>query len=159
MSNGLGKEIVKEFQLESKSLIRELEALVETLEEHEDTVEFPSNTLSEFAQRIDRIMGAARTIATFDPKHVGLKRVGSLCALCKRLGYTAAEKQDARLLPIFAGFWADTLENVEVLIDAVEDPARSTAAVQKTTEVLQKRLAWLAGHLGIPADKLAKDLA
>lgn len=138
----IDKDILADFQAEAKGLLTELNEVVESLEEESE--EFPTALLEQFAQRIDRIMGAAQTLNQLDPNHQGLLRIGAIAQLCKRLGYKAAEYKTKPLIPLFAAFWADTLEVVEELIDAVEDEAKSKAVSQAFSSVVQNRLTWLS---------------
>lgn len=123
----------------------ELNEVVETLEE--PTSVFPATELAEFAQKIDRVMGAAQTLCQFDASHVGLQRIGAIAQLCKKLGYKAAEFKLPALVPIFAAFWADTLEVLGELVDAVADEAKSKQLTDSFSSVLQNRLTWLSDRL------------
>lgn len=141
----LDKDILNGFQEESNQLMEELSVVVERLEER--TAEFPTQLMEEFSQKIDRIMGAAKTLTMMEPSHQGLQRIGKIAELCKKLGYKAAERKNPALVPIFAGFWADTLEVVSSLIQAVDDEARSATLAQSFSAVVQKRLEWLASKV------------
>ncbi|MCM2278091.1 MAG: hypothetical protein NDJ89_08440 [Oligoflexia bacterium] len=141
----LEKDILDSFRQESKQLLKELGIIVQRLEEsHAD---FPSELLAEFAQKIDRIMGAAKTVALTAPDHAGLIWIGKITELCKMIGYKAAEKREIALLPIFAGFWADTLEHVGSLLDSLESPDECARISERFSGILQGRLKWLAQHL------------
>jgi chemotaxis protein histidine kinase CheA len=136
----IDKEILTEFQAEAKKLVEELE---EILEEMEGCDSYPSQPMERFAQRIDRIMGAAQTLNQLDPDNKGLRLVGALAQICKRMGYQAAQAKEARLLPFFSAFWADTLELVDALVSVVGD-AKSTSQIQERyAQALLKRLEWL----------------
>lgn len=164
-------EILKGFQQETNKILKELGPIIDVLEEG-DSANFPTEPLKEFAQKIDRIMGAAKTLAGLDdPEHQGLKRIGLITELCKTLGYKAAELQKTELLPLFAAFWADTLEVVGDLTDVVEDPAKTQTISSQFSLVLQKRLRWLADKVAaiekkgptenlkqLDVDALLKDL-
>lgn len=164
-------EILKGFQEETNKLLKELGPIIEVLDES-DGANFPTEPLKEFAQKIDRIMGAAKTLAGLDdPEHQGLKRIGLITELCKTLGYKAAELQKSELIPLFAAFWADTLEVVEDLTNVVEDSAKTAAISSQFSLVLQKRLRWLADKVAaieqkgptenlnqLDVDALLKDL-
>jgi hypothetical protein len=138
----IDSDILADFQAETKGLLAELEDVVEKLEEQ--VTVFPAGELEQFAQRIDRIMGAAQTLAQFDASHQGLKRIGGIAQLCKKLGYTASQLKLPALVPIFAGFWADTLEVLGELVDAVGDEAKTKQLTDSFSSVLQNRLTWLS---------------
>ncbi len=136
-------EIIAEFRNESNPLLSELGGYVEELEEFEGG-DFPSLTLENFAQRVDRIMGAAKTIGMTAPDHWGLQAMGKIAELCKYTCYRAAKLRLAALLPVFAAFLADAVEMLQELLDGLEDEARVKKARQTFAPVLQKRLEWLS---------------
>jgi chemotaxis protein histidine kinase CheA len=141
----MDKEIVEGFREESKQILNDLGAIVESLEDPQ--VGTFRQELSEFAQKIDRIMGAAKTLSLADPNHLGLQRIGKIAELCKVLGYRAAESGSAKLVPFFAAFWADTLDVVTEMIDSLEDVAECDRIATEFSSVVQKRLEWLANKL------------
>ncbi len=103
-----------------------LEELIDVVDQIETSQgEFPSKLLEEFSQKIDRIMGAAKTL----------------------LGYQAASKRVLALLPLFAAFWADTIEVIQDLLGALEDSDQSEQIAKSFSAVLQKRLEWLAAKV------------
>lgn len=108
---------------------------------------FPSKELADFAQKIDRVMGTAQTMLQFDAGHQGLQRIGAIAQLCKKLGYKASEFKMPGLVPIFAAFWADTLEVLGELVDAVGDEARTKQLADSFASVLQNRLTWLSDRV------------
>lgn len=142
----IDQEILAGFQEEAKVLLSELEVVVESLEEGGD--EFPVAELETFAQRIDRIMGAADTISMLEPGHPGLTRIGAIARLCKSTGYRAAASQKPELVPLFAAFWADTVEVLGELIDAADDEKRSAALAEASSKTLLNRLTWLSEKVG-----------
>lgn len=141
----LDADILVDFKAETHALLDELTAVVETLEEASG--EFPGRELAEFAQKIDRIMGAAQTLAQLDPGNVGLLRIGAIAQLCKRLGYTAAQAKAVTLVPLFAAFWADVLDTLGELVDTLDDEAKNRALASSFGTVLENRLTWLGGKL------------
>ncbi|MCM2322842.1 MAG: hypothetical protein NDJ90_06235 [Oligoflexia bacterium] len=141
----LEKDILDSFRAESNELLTDLGRIVQRLEQEHAT--FPAELLAEFAQKIDRIMGAAKTVSITAPDHAGLIWIGRITELCKLAGYKAAEKRQTALLPIFAGFWADTLEHMDSLLKNLEDPAKCAEISKGFSGVLQGRLKWLAQQL------------
>jgi len=145
----LDKEVLDDFRAESSGLVNELEELVNGLEESDGTT-FPTEQLKEFSQKIDRIMGAAKTLLGFAPGHAGMSFLANVSEMCKTMGYQAAALQRANLVPIFAGFWAETVEVMQEVLQHLESEANTKAVIEKRSALLQKRLAWLA-------DKVAPD--
>lgn len=139
----LDKEIVDDFRAETNALISELYDIVENLESYTEGSPYPQQDLADFSQKIDRIMGAAQTLSTLDESHQGLKRIGKISELCKGLGYSAAQNENSKSIPIFAAFWADTLELIEKLVETLDDAEKSDLAFREMSALLQKRLEWL----------------
>lgn len=140
-------EILNEFRAESKLLLDELEGIVEKLESFNSKSGFPDALLTEFAQKIDRIMGAVKTIALLAPDHQGFASIGKLAELCKTIGYKAAERKDVALLPIFSAFWADTIEVIQSLLACIEDEKKTKEISASFPPVLTQRLAWLKSKI------------
>lgn len=141
----LPEDILAEFIHESKTLLNELTEVVEKIEN--DHPAFPSDLLTIYAQRIDRILGAAKTIGLMEPDNPSLKAIGAIAEICKRMGYKAAEKKDLRLLPFFAAFWAEAIENIETLLNCIHDTKKAQTLVSSISNILQGRLRWLEGKL------------
>ena len=138
----LDEDIIEGFREETKGLMSELMTVVDGLEEEHQ--EFPKALVEEFALKIDRIMGTSQTMEQMAPEHKGLKTISNIAGLCKATGYKAIEVAQIPLIPIFAGFWADTIEAVEDLVDALDDAEKTESIVNKFTQSLQGRLTWLA---------------
>lgn len=125
--------------------MKELSAVVQKIENAEGS--FPDALLEEFAQKIDRIMGAAQTLEMLAPGNLCLERVGKIAEVCKSIGYKAAKKKEIKVLPYCSAFWADTIELMEALLQNVEDPDKSAEISKKFSKILQGRLEWLNNHL------------
>jgi hypothetical protein len=135
-------EVLNEFREESKKIIAELETIIEQIED--DTKITGNENLAEFAQRIDRIMGASKTMSLAEPDNLGLKEIGKITAICKELGYKAGRSKTNALLPLFCAFWADTLEVLSDLFDSLENEAEIRNMTQIFTPMIRNRLEWLA---------------
>jgi hypothetical protein len=151
----LDSDILNDFKGETNGLLAQLEVVTQALEDHQG--DFPDALLEEFAQKIDRVMGAAKTLSLMDPAHQGLQRIGHLAEICKSIGYKAAEKRAVTLVPFFAAFWADTIEVIASLTATIEDAEKNAQIAKTFSEVLQKRLEWLGEKLDHDVGKLAKD--
>ena len=142
----MDKEIIDCFRDEAFPLLKELECIVEKLEEQSD--QFPTQLMLEFSQKIDRIMGTAKTVALDDREHLGPARIGQLSEICKILGQQAAAAKKSELLPIFAAFWADTIEAIREFLEKLEDKKACQVLASKYSSVLTKRLEWLSKTVG-----------
>jgi len=141
----LDPEILRDFQRETQRILGELEDVVDSLES--GGTDFPEAGLKEFAQKVDRIMGAAKSLLVMDPGRKSLSRIAELAEICKTIGYQATALQRGSLIPLFTAFWADTIETMAALTAKLEDPE---AIVD--TSVLRKRLEWLAAKVAPPHD-------
>lgn len=138
----LDREIIGSFQEEANEIINSLRIVVEALEDH--TGEFPKSLLEEFANKADRMMGAAKTFDTMYPGHKVFDQIGKFGELCKATGYKASVLNHQALVPIFAAFWADTLDILEELCQNVGDEDKIRNHSNNYIPLLQKRLTWLA---------------
>lgn len=141
-------ELLQGFKEESTGILNELKAVIEKLEDV--TTEFPVALMQDFSQKIDRIMGAAKTIAMEDPSHLGLQRISALAELCKHIGYKAAEQKELKLVPIFTAFWSDVITITEDLIGALSDATKTAEVTSNFTPVLLRRLEWLKKKVVLP---------
>ncbi len=137
----IDNDMLLAFREESLSIFTELKNIIDML--NDSYTEFPMQLLQDFSQKIDRIMGAAKTISIQDPNHQGLQRIGILGELCKHIGYKAAESKQLTLLPIFAAFYSDVITVTEDLLASLEDEKRAAKITSDFAPVLIKRLEWL----------------
>jgi|GEM_PF-2269187 len=142
----IDKKLIKDFKEEVEEILIQLYAIVDELEEIQD--EFPKKLLEDFTQKIDRIMSTAKTFAQLAPGHQVFVDMGTLGALCKTMGLKASTLNNLKFIPIFAAFWADTLEVIEELKNQVESPAKVQDVTKKYIPILSKRLEWLAKQIG-----------
>lgn len=108
---------------------------------------FPKSMLEDFALKVDRIMGTAHTFAQLAPGHRPFEQLGNLAALCKATGYKATTLNIPELIPIFAAFWADTIDIMQEITDNIDNQTKLREATQEYLPVLQKRLVWLAQQI------------
>lgn len=141
----LDKEIIEGFQEEANTILKELRDVIDALEEVTDT--FPQNLLKEFANKIDRIMGTTKTFDEMYPGNPVFTQISKFGELCKATGYKAATLNHLGLIPIFAAFWADTLDIMEDLCEHVGEPDKLKKVTQSYIPTLQKRLVWLAQQI------------
>lgn len=132
------QDILGYFVEETSQLLQELSATVEAIE---DSEEFPENGLREFAQKIDRVMGAAKSLGG---QSAGVVFIARVSEACKTMGYQAAALKRSNLIPIFAAFWAETIEILSEVVEQLADAEACAATVEKHSSRLQNRLAWLA---------------
>lgn len=142
----IDKEIIDGFREEANALLKDLRNIVERLEDSTSD-EFPKDLLEEFANKTDRIMGAAKTFEQMAPGHQVFTQIGKFSELCKATGYKASTLNHQKLIPIFAAFWADTIDILEDLTQHCDDPEKVKEVTQAFIPPLQKRLVWLAQQI------------
>jgi hypothetical protein len=115
----LDADILNDFYTESKGLIDELIELLESMEG-----DFKQkDKLRVFGNKIDRIMGAASSIAMMaEPDH-GLNLITDYTSLCKVVAYKAADNEtNAKLYDVTVALLLDATEALSVLIFKIELP-------------------------------------
>ncbi len=150
----LDKDIINGFQQEANSLLKDLKEIIEKLEDVEDV--FPKKLLEEFGNKTDRIMGTATTFTQMCPGHPVFIQIGNFCELCKMTSYKASTLNEVSLIPIFTGFWADTVDMLQELVNNVGNPEKVKSMTRDYIPTLQKRLVWLAQQ--IVAISKSKDI-
>ena len=112
-----------------------------------DTNSQGNDHMVQFAQRIDRIMGASQTIAMIFPFNLGLKEIGKIASLCKAMGYKVSQTDAPELVPLFGAFWADAIEALSDILENLENTSEIDRIVQGFVPVVRKRLEWLSSKI------------
>lgn len=141
----LDDEIIESFREEANTLLEELRTIINQLEDTEDS--FPKDLLEEFANKTDRLMGTANTFDEMAPGNPVFQQIGKFGELCKVTGYKASTLNHQKLIPIFAAFWADTVDILQELVDNVGDAMKIKEVTHSYIPTLQKRLIWLAQQI------------
>ena len=92
-------------------------------------------------------MGTATTFYSQFPEYEIFNQIGNFGGLCKATGYKASTLNHLGLIPIFAGFWADTLDIMEELCSNIENPEKLAEINKTNAPILHKRLVWLAEQI------------
>ena len=135
--------IYKDFQNESESLLKSMNEILENCESDFSQVK----RLEEYGQSVDRIMGAAKSLAMADGSKV-LGQVGDYAAFCKAVGYKASQiKDNEQFYGICVAFLMDATEVLENLIGNLE-----TQKTKDMKEIFSKtfidRLRWISSQFG-----------
>lgn len=125
------KEIIIEFCDESETLLDDLELTLEALEEDPRLVEY----LETFGQKIDRIMGAAKSI--------GAEEIATLSELGKTIGYKSSQVRDIPLIEVVVAILFDSLDIMRTLIDSLRKDLKKNVS-QLNTKAFVTRLKWLS---------------
>lgn len=136
---GADQEILIEFARESQGLVQECVEILEAIED--DHAQLPR--LENYANRIDRVMGAARSIAMLETDNHALHVIGDSAALCKALGYRClASSPSAELIDTTVAFLMDATELVGDLLERLDEEGGELRAEMKETFV--ERLRWIS---------------
>ncbi len=151
----MDNSILDEFKTESKQILSELKDIVEMMED--DTTSQGNDHIVQFAQRIDRIMGASQTIAMLFPFNSGLKEIGKIASLCKAMGYKVSQIDAPELVPLFGAFWADAIEALSEILENLENASEIDRIVQGLVPLVRKRLEWLSSKIKAAAPTEPND--
>ena len=137
----IDKEIVKDFVIESKTLIEELLDLLESIEGDFSQV----RNLANYGNSVDRIMGGARSLAMMVPPDHALHMISDYAALCKAVGYKASQIQDnEKFFDICVALLLDATETLNLLLNNIHESGESIRKVIPVTFL--ERLRWVSSQ-------------
>jgi len=143
MSN-IDKDIVKDFMLESKGIIQDLVDLLESVEGDFSQV----SQLEGYGQKVDRIMGGAKSLALLVPQDHPLHMVADYAALCKAVGYKASQIQgNPQFFDICVALLLDATETLSEWIENLGKDSAEDMKSSLTTTFLE-RLRWVSNQFG-----------
>lgn len=120
-------EILKDFTLESNIIIKESTSLLDKVEG--EMVQ--AKRLQEYGNLVDRIMGAAKSIAAAAPANHAIHLVSDYAALCKSVGYKTSQIDDNEQFYIIC---------VALLQDATETLGKLLGNLDKSPEELRESI-------------------
>jgi hypothetical protein len=134
----LDNEIISSFLEESYDIVDQLEVILESCEENFSHVK----QLENFGQMVDRIMGAAKSIALqLDEKNLALDTIGEYAQICKNVGYKSSQiKENEKFYNVCVSFLLDALEVLREACDALKNQV--TIDLEKRQNFLD-RLKWI----------------
>lgn len=143
--------LVEGFIEESQGI---LDGLAEPLGNLENGEGKPDD-FAQVAQRIDGIMGCAKTlgIGTFAQIAPALSVISNLAEGCKALGYRASQLKQPEISKVVAGFVS---EAVEMLGAALQDLSKGYISIDTVhADRIRERLIWISGKLKLsPKDQM-----
>lgn len=143
MSN-IDKDIVKDFVIESKGIIQDLVDLLESIEGDFSQV----SQLEEYGQKVDRIMGGAKSLALLVPNDHPLHVVADYAELCKAVGYKASQIQgNAQFYDICVALLLDATETLSEWIANLGESTSEELKKSFSTTFLE-RLRWVSNQFG-----------
>lgn len=150
-------EILKEFQTESKNLIEKMNSILESCEDDPSQVQ----RLEEYGQTVDRIMGAAKSLALMLPPDHLIHKIADYTAICKAVGYKSSQiRENDQFYDICVALLADGTEVLQAMIDGLSKPVVVKELFSKT---FLDRLRWVSGEFSanirasVDVTKASKD--
>jgi len=139
----LDNEIISSFLEESYDIVDQLEVILETCESSFSHV----RQLENFGQMVDRIMGAAKSIALqLQDKNPALDAIGEYAQICKNVGYKSSQiKTNEKFYNVCVSFLLDALEVLREACDALKN--KVPINLEKKKNFLD-RLKWIDGQFG-----------
>jgi hypothetical protein len=139
--------IVEDFVKESKSLIEEMTSTLEELEG-----DFRKRRgLEHFGQLVDRIMGAAKSMAMMIDDKVIAERVlniGRYAEICKAVGYQGSQIEDnEEFYNVVVALLLDASEMLETFFDNLGQTSE-TSMRGMIGETFLDRLKWISSQFG-----------
>ena len=136
-------EILTEFKQESNGLINEL---IEILEGVEGDIS-QRGRLEEYGQKVDRIMGTAKSLATADIAKDIMEKIGNYGELCKIVGYKCSQiDKNAGLFDLVIAFLLDATEMLQKMVEDVDQGKLDFKSLLGQTFL--DRLKWIDRQLG-----------
>lgn len=135
----IDETILNDFLKESKGLVKEGLGILEEIEG--TPAQYPR--LFEYANRIDRIMGAAKNIALMAGPGHALNVVGDASALCKAVGEMGSRVGgQPQLYSVTVSFLLDVTELIDEWLDRLDEDAADLRRDLKGAFV--ERLRWIS---------------
>jgi hypothetical protein len=138
----IDKDIIKDFVIESKAIILDLIGLLEDIEGDFSKV----SQLEEYGQKVDRIMGGAKSLALLVSLEHPLHMVADYADLCKAVGYKASQiKGNPQFYDICVALLLDA---TETLNDWIEGLGKDTTEDLKSSfsKMFLERLRWVSSQ-------------
>lgn len=136
----MDKEILTGFIDESKGLLVQCIQILEKIEDEVDEAE-----LRKYGNFVDRIMGGAKSIATFLPPDHSLHLLSDMTELCKAVSYKASYvKDNSQLATLSVALLFDVTEALENILEHLDQPRDQL--LRGLTSSFMDRLKWIAGQ-------------
>ncbi len=138
-------DILKEFQVESKNLVAQMNEILEKCEGDMSLAQ----SLEEYGLFVDRIMGGAKSLALAipEPEHI-IHKVADYSAICKAVGYKSSQVWDNE--PFYDICVALLMDATEVLDNMVDQllVADASPVSKLINQHLIDRLKWVSAKFG-----------
>lgn len=140
----IDSEIIKDFVIESKTLVEELVVILETVEGDFSKV----GQLADYGNGVDRIMGGAKSLAIMAPPEHALYMISDYAAVCKAVSYKAAQiNNNKQFFDICVGLLLDATETLGELLNQIDKD--STTLKQSIPQAFIERLNWASDQFAV----------
>jgi chemotaxis protein histidine kinase CheA len=135
----IDNEILEEFQNESKILIDKMNSILEEVEGDFNQVQ----SLEEYGNNVDRIMGAAKSLALMaEPDHL-IHKIADYAAICKAVGYKSSQIRDNE--QFYDICVALLMDGTEVLQEMIDNLSAGKSGIQELfSKTFLERLRWVS---------------
>lgn len=135
----IDNDLLNDFIKESKSLVAEALEILNEVEGHPEQAQ----RLADYGNYVDRIMGAARSLALLVPKDHAIHMVSNYAAVCKAVGYKSSQIQNNEAFySACVGLLLDATETLETLLDGLDSTAEDLKKTIPGTFI--DRLQWVS---------------
>jgi hypothetical protein len=142
MSN-IDKDIIVDFVNESKVIIEELLKILEEIEGDFSQVA----RLADYGQKVDRIMGGAKSLALLAAPGHGLYALGDYADLCKAVGYKASQiKGNSQFFDICVALLFDATEALEEGVENLTEEDGGEGLRKTLSATFLERLRWVSNQ-------------
>lgn len=137
------ENLITDFQEESDGLLTQLLEILEGIEGDYTQV----RRLEEYGQIVDRMMGAAKSLAMSDlDAQASLEIVGKYCELCKIVSYKASQVENNEgLYTVVVALLLDATEMLQEMVKGLDQGTIS--ANQFLPKTFLERLRWVTTQL------------
>jgi hypothetical protein len=136
------KKILGEFTLESKRIVVSLKDIINSIQVDPSQVK----RLVDYSNQVDRIMGAAQSLAVSIKGEHALHLISELSAICKIISLKAAQlTKSSDFLSACLAILKEGTENLESFLNGIDKPASDLKSAVAGSYM--ERFRWLSNQL------------
>lgn len=137
----LDKELLEGFFSESVTLVSEMNALLDEVEDNFSKVEM----LADYGNKVDRIMGAAKSLCLLVSGDHPLFMISDYTALCKAVGYQASQiKNNQHFFDICVALLMDATDMLSELLGNLDKEGKELR--ESIPQAFIERLRWVSNQ-------------
>jgi chemotaxis protein histidine kinase CheA len=138
----IDSDLLNDFYQESKGLVADMLSSLEAIEGDFSQVQ----SLEEYGQTVDRIMGGAKSLAMSVSETDFIHQVGDYAALCKAVGYKASQiKNNPQFFDICVALLLDATEMLDSMLDILKSDNKKDFK-QMMSQTFLDRLRWVSSQ-------------